>query len=382
MNCPLEHELNDYAVGRLSTARRWQISQHLASCAACRGAVGELEAVGAWLDDLPTPAEHPEDVLLAAVASGAASAAERAEVLAHVGQCPECAYVLGQLRRETAAAAVARPARSWVKWSSLAAAAAVLVIVGGVLLRGPYGARPGPSAAGAPGLAAERSPAAEKTRPAAPLVAARPTPRRVVQQTSPLLTSPEAKARVKRHQEPASRATQVAWNASTPAPRPRRTDSLDGEALALAPPAKSVPLDMGNATKMVPCPADRALGAPPAVVVPATPATPLVTPTPATPAPAAAGGMAGAGPGMPGGMAKSATAERTGRPEGPQAEARPQKGGVAMHAADRAPQSAPTKPKARPKQARRPATTHVGQRPNITPDDLRNESKRFAPNQK
>jgi anti-sigma factor RsiW len=168
MKCPTEAQLNEHAAGRLDTRQRWEISAHLEGCPDCRRQVAELRQATDWLGLLPAPAgDHPDDDALAALTEGSLPGPERAQVLAHLGQCPECATVLGSLRREVApaesrvaaAAAVAAPPaapparRRLPVWASFAAAAALLIVVGGVSLlnsRGKMAALPGPMVASAP----------------------------------------------------------------------------------------------------------------------------------------------------------------------------------------------------------------------------------------
>ena len=164
MKCPSEVELNEYAEDRLPTARRWQVEAHLRDCAGCRTDLEGLSwvtaALGALEAEETDEASHPPLEDLAALREGRLPALRRAEVLTHIGTCPECAEIYGHLPREQRAAPLLR------HWQPLAAAASLLVVVGLVffLSRGQF----------APG-ALPNVPVVqqgEMSRPAAPLAPA------------------------------------------------------------------------------------------------------------------------------------------------------------------------------------------------------------------
>lgn len=128
MKCPSEVELNEYAEDRLPTARRWQVEAHLRDCPGCRTDLEGLSwvttALGALEAEETDEASHPPLEDLAALREGRLSALRRAEVLTHIGTCPECAEIYGHLPREQRAASLLR------HWQPLAAAASLLLVVG------------------------------------------------------------------------------------------------------------------------------------------------------------------------------------------------------------------------------------------------------------
>lgn len=151
MTCLTEGQLNDYVSGRLSTQERWELGRHLEACPECQKQADELRAAGKWLDLLGQDEganQHVKPEVLAALVEGTLASAPRAQVLAHVGTCPECATVLGLLQRgrgaeadqEQAAARASGPGPAAARrhrvgpWSALAAAAAAFVVVGSILL--------------------------------------------------------------------------------------------------------------------------------------------------------------------------------------------------------------------------------------------------------
>ncbi|NPV48136.1 MAG: hypothetical protein HPY69_14380 [Armatimonadetes bacterium] len=149
MTCLTEGQLNDYVSGRLSTQERWELRRHLEACPDCQQQADELRVAGRWLDLLGEAEganQHVKPEILAALAEGTLDSASRAQALAHVGTCGECATVLGTLRRgliaeadmgEVAAAEpgpVEKPRRRLASWSALAAAAAAFVVVGSIML--------------------------------------------------------------------------------------------------------------------------------------------------------------------------------------------------------------------------------------------------------
>jgi hypothetical protein len=241
MTCPTEGQLNDYVAGRLSTRERWELGQHLESCLQCRDQVAELRDSGQWLDLLgATDAadHHVKPEAMAALADGTLEAGARAQVLAHVGECAECATVLGALYRGTAAvapeqrvaaAAMAAPPtpqrRRSTSWAALAAAAAV-VVVGAVLLT--QFAKHGSQRPASPAAITVRAPVGD-TRDT---VAMPPAPDALVQATTgtPLPTAGAA-------QPPSltARGSRAAPGAPSAPNRARRAGSMNGRALAYAP---------------------------------------------------------------------------------------------------------------------------------------------------
>ena len=128
MKCPSEIELNDYAEDRLATSRRWEIARHLDDCPGCRTDLEGLDWATAALLGLAdadlADEDHPALEDLAALREGKLPASRRAEVLTHLGLCPECASIVGQLPREQRELPLVR------HWQPMAAAAGLLLVIG------------------------------------------------------------------------------------------------------------------------------------------------------------------------------------------------------------------------------------------------------------
>jgi hypothetical protein len=126
MKHPTPSQLNDFQEGRLDTRHRWAIADHLQACESCRAEAEALQQVQDSLDllDVPTTG-HPAEEDLALVALGQAEPELRQRVLLHLGECPECATIFGQLPRER------RSTSRLMAWlgSATAAAAVALVVV-------------------------------------------------------------------------------------------------------------------------------------------------------------------------------------------------------------------------------------------------------------
>ena len=170
MKCPSEVELNEYAEDRLDTRRRWEVQEHLEECAECRSDLETLQwTTGrlALLADEVAETGHPSDEELAAMAEGTLEGSQRARVLTHLGQCPECAAIYGALPRRKRSFVVPR------SLSGLAAAAALLLAIGIFYVTGGYRQEPGfappPRPAkemAAPVAKEDKEPVAEKAAPA------------------------------------------------------------------------------------------------------------------------------------------------------------------------------------------------------------------------
>lgn len=170
MKCPSEVELNEYAEDRLDTRRRWEVQEHLDECVGCRSDLESLQWTTRQLALLAREAaevDHPSDEDLAAMAEGTLEAGERARVLTHLGQCPECAAIYGALPRRKRSFVVPR------SLSGLAAAAALLLAIGIFYVTGGYRQEPGfaPPPRPAKEMAAQpanedKKPVAEKAAPA------------------------------------------------------------------------------------------------------------------------------------------------------------------------------------------------------------------------
>ncbi|MEN6641639.1 MAG: zf-HC2 domain-containing protein [Armatimonadia bacterium] len=171
MKCPSEVELNEYAEDRLATRRRWEVQEHLEECAGCRSDLEGLQWTTGQLALLASEAaeaHHPTDEDLAAMAEGTLESNQRARVLTHLGQCPECAAIYGALPRRKRSFVVPR------SLSGLAAAAALLLAIGIFYVTGGYRQEPGfaPPPRPAEEMAAQtaketREPTPEKAAPAA-----------------------------------------------------------------------------------------------------------------------------------------------------------------------------------------------------------------------
>ncbi|MEN6301837.1 MAG: zf-HC2 domain-containing protein, partial [Armatimonadia bacterium] len=171
MKCPSEVELNGYAENRLATRRRWEVQEHLEECAGCRSDLEGLQWTTGQLAMLASEAaeaQHPTDEDLAAMAEGTLETNQRARVLTHLGQCPECAAIYGALPRRKRSFVVPR------SLSGLASAAALLLAIGIFYVTGGYRQEPGfappPRPAkemAAPAAKEAKEPAPEKAAPAA-----------------------------------------------------------------------------------------------------------------------------------------------------------------------------------------------------------------------
>lgn len=166
MKCPSEVELNEFSEDRLASQRRWEIQEHLDQCEDCRTDLDGLQWVGRQLALLDTAAEaealsHPSEAALAALAEGSADPELRAELLSHIGTCPECAALFGALPRPQRKPAVLR------SLYGLVAAAAVLLLIGAFALSGRFTAQPQTDA---PVVAEKTAPKTSK-----PVLASKPT---------------------------------------------------------------------------------------------------------------------------------------------------------------------------------------------------------------
>lgn len=169
MKCPSEIELNEFAEDRLESRRRWEVQEHLTQCAGCRTDLEGLQWAGeqlAALEPALPGAEHPADEDLAALAEGKVAPDRKAELLSHLSNCAECAWLFGRLPRKSRKLAVP------TSWYSFAAAAVLLFAVGLFAFNGQFSGsqRPekaavakvetvkqdGAMAKGAPGPVAER----------------------------------------------------------------------------------------------------------------------------------------------------------------------------------------------------------------------------------
>lgn len=127
MKCPSEIELNEYAEGRLTTERRWDVQRHLNDCPGCRADLEGLSWATAAMDALHAD-DQPEDIHpspedLAAMKERRLPPVRRAEVLAHLSTCPECAHIYGALPQPKTEFTLLR------HWQPLAAAAGVLIAI-------------------------------------------------------------------------------------------------------------------------------------------------------------------------------------------------------------------------------------------------------------
>jgi len=142
MKCPSEVEINEFVEGRLETTRRWQVERHLTECAACRREVEGLRKLETMLEALTVAPEgadqHPSPEALAALVEGTADERLKSEVLTHLGQCAECASLLGHLPRSE------RRAHFPLAWTGVAAAAAAVLIAVGFYFVAPRQAARGP----------------------------------------------------------------------------------------------------------------------------------------------------------------------------------------------------------------------------------------------
>lgn len=330
MKCPPEEQLVEYAAGRLSTSERWQLSEHLECCPDCREQVAELRAVDEWLDLLAVPeTEHVADETLAALAEGTLDDLSRARALVHVGECPECARLLGALRRElvaealpvVAAASAAMTARKpeprsavpvlW-RWATAGAAAAALMITFTILFAPRLS---GPTSAPGPVMTAERA-AAPVTPPAvaggaAKTAAPKPSPVAVASQPpakkpAALASAPPTPARSHRKGRPHSafEGRQVAQLPPAPAYAP----------VPVPPSAPTVMPDM--ATRSAEPPAMKAMDSAERgrIGIMSVAPKPAAPPAPGMGAPGVAAGptaptMTGLGGGAPGARAEVAPAE-------------------------------------------------------------------------
>src|SRR5262245_59814354 len=96
----LQHDLPDYASGRLALERATAIERHLAECAECRELVGELRDLTEDLKDGGEAllAPHPDPATLRRFASGRAGEDER-RVETHAALCVTCRLEIDTLRR-------------------------------------------------------------------------------------------------------------------------------------------------------------------------------------------------------------------------------------------------------------------------------------------
>jgi hypothetical protein len=185
MKHPTPPQLNEYQEGRLDSRRRWEIGDHLQDCADCREEAAALLRVQEALDLLDVPANgHPDDEDLAAVAMGRADAALRQRVLLHLGECPECATVFGQLPRETQSAPRLMP---WL--GSVAAAAAVMMVLA-IFLHLPQGARVTDMSAPPSGAMQRSAEGLAPATPVAPEVAPPPPSAEAVTGSAPTAPAP------------------------------------------------------------------------------------------------------------------------------------------------------------------------------------------------
>lgn len=328
MTCLTEGQLNDYATGRLSTRERWELGRHLEACPDCQAQVEQLRQAGAWLDllgEAEVTNHHVKPEVLALLAEGSLDAASRAQALAHVGHCPECATVLGTLVRglaqeadiQVAAARASAPLaaegrrRRFVPWTAFAAAAAAFAVVGAILLT-QFGDRS--AVVPVPAMSAEQA-----MRSAAPSTGAA-TPERPTE-TAPQTVSPAADKLAQgpsaTHKAPMpsgeARTGPRGTSRGPDAARPRadsRGGSLDGRAMAKTPvaPVRAAP---HAALQGPPGPGDRPAaiglrggrgGGPGAAKASGMPEAPGIMGSTRGPAPAGLGGATGGSgrAGMPG----------------------------------------------------------------------------------
>lgn len=243
MKCPSEIELNEFAEDRLDSRRRWEVQEHLTQCAGCRADLEGLQWAGEQLAVLETALadeEHPAEEDLAALAEGKASPDRKAELLSHLSNCAECAWLFGRLPRKERTLAL--PTR----WYSLAAAAIILVAVGLFAFNGLFSGHPGPtsaptakmasvkSAAKVAALPAEAPKHEAQTAKAVPTPVTRPAPTMLAQAPthavagSPKSSEPRAGGAIRARHSVASRHwrhqednMQIAMNLPAPAPTPQ-----------------------------------------------------------------------------------------------------------------------------------------------------------------
>lgn len=203
MKCPSEIELNEFAEDRLDSRRRWEVQEHLTQCAGCRADLEGLQWAGEQLAVLETALpdeQHPAEQDLAALAEGKASPDRKAELLSHLSNCAECAWLFGRLPRKSRKLAVP------MAWYSYAAAAVILVAVGLFAFNGLSGNHQGPTLAPPAKVAAVKpakqmaaspaqtpKPVAVATAPAPPATAA---PTQIAQTLTPAVTPKPAMASV------------------------------------------------------------------------------------------------------------------------------------------------------------------------------------------
>src|SRR5262245_27429734 len=139
----LQHDLPDYASGRLAPARATEIDGHLTECAECRELVGELRDLTEDLKDGGEAlfAPHPDPAMLRRFASGQAGA-DGARVEEHAALCVSCRLEIDTLRRHAAGIRpgdAARPTapEARTSWTRLAMAAAA-GLAAGVLITVPF----------------------------------------------------------------------------------------------------------------------------------------------------------------------------------------------------------------------------------------------------
>lgn len=139
MKHPSEVELNEYAEDRLETSRRWDVARHLQDCPECQESLAGLTWATTALAGLQAEADtdHPALEDLAALKEGRLAAARRADLVTHLGACPECAHIYGALPHEKRQLPLMR------HWQPLAAAAAVVLVIAVVLFANRPGQVPG-----------------------------------------------------------------------------------------------------------------------------------------------------------------------------------------------------------------------------------------------
>ncbi len=245
MKCPSEVELNEYAEDRLPSARRWEVSAHLRDCAGCRTDLEGLDWASVALDELlaeETPeAAHPSLEDLAALKDGRLPALRRAEVLTHLGTCPECAQIYGGLPREQRALPLVR------SWQPLAAAASLLLIVGFIffVVRGEFA--PGRGVTAPPAMHVERSAPPTAEGPAAPSEGGSAAPVLPGDSVAPKAAAATPAPADGGHPTTAPPTRRLAGATAPPTPRLRRDHLAVRPVAPPSPPRAAVAMDEGVA---------------------------------------------------------------------------------------------------------------------------------------
>ena len=137
----LEDLLADYAAGRLSADQRRFVEGHLADCASCRDAAGDIEEIAGRIAAQGEAmfGTHPETGALRRFVAAVGDAADP-DVATHIASCASCGLEVEFWRRRGARRPAApetearRPRRGWTAIGATAAAAAVAGLLVGMLI--------------------------------------------------------------------------------------------------------------------------------------------------------------------------------------------------------------------------------------------------------